>query len=63
MTSLEEPPKFNYTREEIDKNSNHKKQIFNIYQAIIFISKYSTQLRLDKQDSSPLLPNHYPDKT
>jgi hypothetical protein len=30
---------------------NHKKQIFYIYQVIIFISQYSTQLRLDKQES------------
>ncbi|MFM7882089.1 MAG: hypothetical protein ACKO8H_09685, partial [Microcystis panniformis] len=28
-------------------------------QVIIFISQYSTQLRLDKQDSSPLLSDHY----
>ncbi|MCZ8189210.1 MAG: formylglycine-generating enzyme family protein, partial [Microcystis sp. LE19-338.1B] len=47
-------------REDIDKNSNHKKQIPNIYQAIIFISKYSTRLSPDKQDGLPLLPNHYP---
>jgi hypothetical protein len=30
---------------------NHKKQILDIYQVIIFISQYSTQLRLDKQES------------
>ncbi|MCZ8225283.1 MAG: hypothetical protein O9324_15375, partial [Microcystis sp. LE19-84.1B] len=46
-------------REDIDKNSNHKNQIPNIYQAIIFISKYSTRLSPDKQDGLPLLPNHY----
>ncbi|WP_287683141.1 MULTISPECIES: hypothetical protein, partial [unclassified Microcystis] len=39
---------------------NHKKQILDIYQVIIFISQYSTQLRLDKQGSSPLLSDHYP---
>jgi hypothetical protein len=38
---------------------NHKKQILDIYQVIIFISQYSTQLRLDKQGSSPLLSDHY----
>ncbi|MFM6407878.1 MAG: hypothetical protein ACKPGT_25710, partial [Microcystis sp.] len=36
---------------DIDKNSNHKKQILDICQVIIFISQYSTQLRLDKQES------------
>ena len=30
---------------------NHKKQILDICEVIIFISQYSTQLRLDKQDS------------
>ncbi|MFM6058064.1 MAG: hypothetical protein ACKPBT_07705, partial [Microcystis aeruginosa] len=44
-------PKFNDPREDIDKNSNHKKQILDICQVIIFISQYSTQLRLDKQES------------
>ena len=38
---------------------NHKKQILDIYQVIIFISQYSTQLRLDKQDSLPLLSDYY----
>ncbi|TRV43838.1 MAG: 4'-phosphopantetheinyl transferase superfamily protein [Microcystis panniformis Mp_MB_F_20051200_S9] len=37
-----------------------KESVLKIYWAIILIGKHFTQSRLDKQDGSPLLANHYP---
>lgn len=36
-----------------------KESVLKSYSAIILIRKYFTQSLPDKQDGSPLLPNHY----